>query len=140
MVKNNAAALWMLALMLVAACDRPAPTATPTEILATRPQDLAGVWFDGEWYHRFDADGTIRMVASMEDLDDPNYRLLGHFWFEDGTYHERNAFCLGIYVYEVHLRMDGGRAVGLRMTLIEEGDPPCVNGRLDPQMELVRVD
>ena len=76
----------------------------------------------------------------MEILDDPNYRLLGTFWFEDGIYREQPVFCLGIYTYEIHLRIEEGRAVRLRMTLLEEGDPPCVNGRLDSQMTLVRVD
>jgi hypothetical protein len=146
MVKKATAVYVMLVLSLVTACGLAAPTATPepaatpVEVLATKPEDLAGIWFDGAWYHRFDADGTIKTVESIDHFDDPNYRLLGVFWFEDGMYYERHAFCVGNYAYDIYLRMEEGRPVRLRMTLIEEGDPPCVNGRLDSQLQLVRVD
>ena len=146
MVKKATAVCAMLVLSLVTACAPSPPTrtperaATPVEVLATKPEDLAGIWFDGAWYHRFEADGTIKTVESIDDFDDPNYRLLGSFWFEDGMYYEQNAFCVGIYAYDIYLAIEKGRAVGLRMTLIEEGDPPCVNGRLDSQLQLVRVD
>ncbi len=146
MVTRVIAVFVMLVLSLVTACGPTAPTrtpgpaATPVEVLATKPEDLAGIWFDGAWYHRFEADGAIKTVESIDDFDDPNYRLLGFFWFEDGTYYEQNAFCLGIYAYDIHLEIEKGRAVRLRMTLLEEGDPPCVNGRLDSQLNLVRVD
>jgi hypothetical protein len=148
MVTKATAVFVIAVLSLVTAC-RPAartatpipePTGTPVEVLATKPEDLAGIWFDGAWYHQFEADGTIKTVESIDEFDDPNYRLLGVFWFEDGTYYEQNAFCVGIYAYDVYLQIVEGRAVRLRMTLIEEGDPPCVNARLDSQLNLVRVD
>ena len=139
-MKNAAATLLMMVFSLVAACAPAAPTPTPVEVIATKPEDLAGIWFDGASYHRFEVDGTIKMVESIEDLDDPNYRLLGKFWFEDGIYHEQNAFCLGVYVYEIYLRIEEGRAVRIRMTVIEVPERPCSVLSLGTQRTLVRVD
>ena len=50
----------------------PEPTATPVEVLATEPEHLEDIWFDGqnEHYVRFDADGTVRAAGNPEDLDE----------------------------------------------------------------------
>jgi hypothetical protein len=146
-MKNTAPTLLMLVLSLVAACAPAAPTPTPTpvarptpvEVRATKPEHLAGIWFDGASYGRYDADGTITIAESIENLDS-DYVMTGRFWFEDGIYYEEPPVCLSLLVYEVYLQIEEGRAVRARLTIIEEPDPPCPGYGRGTQRRLERVD
>jgi hypothetical protein len=147
MVKNTATTLLMLLLTLVAACAPAAPTPTripeptPTAvwILATEPEHLAGIWDDGAAYVRYAADGTETIAASIELLDS-DYVMTGKFWFEDGLFYEEPPVCISLFVCEFYLRIEEGRAVRARYTIIEEPDPPCPGYRKGTQRHLVRVD
>ena len=140
-------AIVFIVLYLVAACAPAAPTPTPTpeptptpvEVLATQPEHLEGIWIDGEaqQYQRWDADGTIRGGRSLEDLDKES-SVVGTYWFEEGMYYEESPiWCDGIGVYRVYLRIQAGRAVGLRMELVED---PCLDRRIAYRRPVVRVD
>ncbi|UCC75880.1 MAG: WD40 repeat domain-containing protein, partial [Anaerolineales bacterium] len=98
----------------------PQPTPTPVEILVTKPEHLAGIWFNpiGErWgqgpYYRFDADRTVKRGFTLEALQE-NPFIEGRFWFEDGVYYEEGQVCSPVGSYRVYLESEGGRAVGLR--------------------------
>ena len=146
-MKNSAATLLMLVLSIVTACApaaptptrTPEPTATPVEVRATKPEHLAGIWYDGASYQRWEADGSITIAESVENLDS-DYVMTGRFWFEDGIYYEEPPVCLSILVYEAYLQIEQGRAVRARLTIIEEPDPPCEGYRPGTQRRLMRVD
>jgi ABC-type transport system substrate-binding protein len=151
-VRQATAVVVMLWLSLATACapaaptPTPEPTPTPATVLATKPEHLAGTWFDplanhgGGMYHRFEENGTSRAAFSIEEFDNPDPSFAGTFWFENGLYHEKNPLCVGISVYEVYLQIEEGRAVRARMTVAEEPDPPCPDYRLGTQWKLVRAD
>jgi hypothetical protein len=147
----------IIALHLVTACASTAPTATstpqpkatPVEVLATKPEHLEGIWLwwdyrhtmpgssEGGPYYRWDADGTVWWADRAEMTGNP---FTAKFWFEDGRYHEdENHNCIGTGVYEVYLRIEGGRAIRLRMQLIEDG-PDCGFRRGRYPRGFVRVD
>ena len=131
----------ILVLSLVAACAPAAPTptrtpepiATPIWLLVSKPAQLEGIWlwtepipFDrsfGGGYYRWDADGTVWWA---NDADMAANLFSAKFWFEDGLYYEdESPICPGIGVYKLHLAVEGGRAVRLRMQLIEERGGWC---------------
>jgi hypothetical protein len=125
----------------------PEPTATPAEVRATKPEHLAGIWFvrgarpgESGQYFRWDLDGTAWRAESLPALEEnPNFD--SRFWFEDGVFYTGDdPNCEGIGVYEVYLRIEEGRAVSLRMLVIEESDPSCLERRLGAEIEFVRVD
>jgi hypothetical protein len=145
--------LWLLASILLVACaSQPAPTptreptATPVEVLATKPEHLAGLWFSPRravvgpgLYHRFEADGTIRWEYSREELEEhPTNR--GRFWFEDGVYYEEGDTCFPIGSYRAYLEIEGGRAVGLRFEEVDDSDPSCSERRLRRKDKCTRLD
>jgi hypothetical protein len=146
-VKKAVAITVIVVLQLVAACApaaptptrTPEPTATPVEVRATKPEHLAGIWFDGASYQRYEADGSLTIAESIENLDS-DYIMTGRFWFEDGKYYEEPPICLGVFAYEAYLRIEEGRAVRIRMTVIDVPDPPCPDLTLGTQRKLVRVD
>ena len=148
MVKRVAAWTVLVALGLVSTCApaaptptaTPQPTATPVEVLATMPEHLEGTWYDGASWFRFEANGTVYGGESLEQLDNPDYRFEGKFWFEDGLYHEENSICAGIYIYEAALRIEEGRAVSARMTEVDVPDHTCPDRRLRRLWKLERVD
>jgi hypothetical protein len=124
----------------------PEPTPTPVEILATKPEHLAGLWFNslGErWgkgpYYRFEADGTVKRASTLEDLQE-NPFIEGKFWFEDGVYYEEGQMCFPIASYRVYLRSEGGRAVGLRFEEIDDSDEKCQERSLPRRAPFVRMD
>ena len=131
-----AAVLAMLALGLMTACAvepatptrAPEPTATPAEVLATKPEHLAGIWrlggniesktFGGRYY-RWDPDGTVWWA---EDPEMTTTLFSASYWFEDGVYYEgESPVCLRVGSYQVYLAIEGGRAVRLRMQVVEDG-------------------
>jgi hypothetical protein len=138
MVKKAVAVSTVVVLSLVTACGAsptptrtPEATATPVELRATKPEHLAGVWLlaaihipsptFGGAYYRWDPDGTVWWA---EDAEIATNLMSARFWFEDGLYYEEESpICDGIGVYEVHLGIQGGRAVRLRMTRINDGSP-----------------
>jgi hypothetical protein len=139
----------MAVLSLVASCApaaptptrTPQPTATLVEVRATEPQHLAGIWFDGAAYLRFEADGTAKVAETIENLDKcPDFCMHGRYWFEDGIYYEEPPICVGIFAYEAYLRIEGGRAVRAHKTVIEVPDEPCPDLKLGTQRVLTRVD
>ncbi len=91
-------------------------------------------------YFRWEADGTAKRASTLDDLEE-NPDIDGRFWFEDGVYYVGDdPNCEGIGVYEAYLRIEGGRAVRLRMKVIEASDPSCLERRLGTQVKFVRVD
>jgi WD40 repeat protein len=132
-----------------AAALAPAPeaTATPGEILASKPEHLAGIWFNpiGEtWgtggpYFRFEADGTVKRGDTFDELQG-NPFIDGRFWFEDGVYYEEGPLCLPLGSYRVYLESEEGRAVRLRFEEIDDSDPSCDERSMVRQAQFVRVD
>jgi hypothetical protein len=132
MVKSKAATLLdsVLVLSLVVACAPAAPTpttapeatATPSEVLATLPEHLEGLWFDGQLRHyvRFDSGGTVRAAAKPEDLDEESSYAMT-YWFEDGLFYvERRSAWEGVGVYKAYLQIQDGRALVLRWECIKD--------------------
>jgi hypothetical protein len=148
-IKNKAAALLMLVLTLAAACAPAAPTPTaapepqptPVEVRATKPEHLAGIWFDGASYIRFEEDGTALAAETVENLGKcPDLCMHGRYWFEDGVYYEEPPICEGIFAYDAYLRIEDGRAVRARKTVIEVPEEPCPDLKIGTQRVLTRVD
>lgn len=149
MAKKTTAALVVVLLGLVTACGPPAPTPTrapsplpsPVWILASEPEHLEGIWFidmyQRDHYFRWDVEGTMWKTS---DAKDNTPEILGRFWFEEDAYSEERTGIPGIGVYEAQLQIQGGRAVRLRMKVIEEprdfGDAPLPYG----PVPFVRVD
>jgi hypothetical protein len=150
-VKKATAVFVMLVLSLAAACAPTAPTPTPTreptpapvEVLATKPEHLAGIWAveaqlggRGFRHYRFEADGTISYQRVYED-----FQLFGgRFWFEDGVYYEESEDCFPIGSYRAYLEIEGGRAVRLRFEVIDDWDQSCTERRLWRTAPYRRVD
>jgi hypothetical protein len=143
-----AAVVVMLVLSLVTACApaapaptaTPQPTATPVEVRATKVEHLVGIWFDGDAYGRYEADGTSTWAESIENLDIPHLCAGGTFWFEDGIYYEEGWYCEGIWGCEAYLRIEEGRAVRLRLKVVEAPEQPCDVFGLSWDRTLVRAD
>jgi hypothetical protein len=136
MVKKATVVLLMLVLSLVAACApaAPAPTRTPeptpVEVLATKPEHLEGIWqlggdvgFSPTWggrYYRWDADGTVWWA---EDPEVTTNLFSAQYWFEDGLYYEgESQVCIRTGSYEAYLEIQEGRAVRLRLQVIDDAD------------------
>jgi hypothetical protein len=147
--------LVMLMLTLVAACSPAAPTptrtleptATPVWVLATKPEHLAGIWFNAYWasttargvYYRFEPEGTIYWAYTLEDLQEkPDFQA--RFWFEDGVYYEEGYYCVPIGSYRAYLEIEEGRAVGLRFEEIDDSDRLCFERRYEKRLKYERVD
>jgi hypothetical protein len=135
-VKKTTTFVVIVVLHLVAACApgaptptrTPEPTATLAELRATSAEHIAGIWlWSGEvvppasWggaYYRWDADGTVWWA---DDAEMTTNLFSAKFWFEDGLYYEdENPMSEGLGIYEVYLRIQGGRAVILRMKRISD--------------------
>jgi hypothetical protein len=112
-----------------AATRTPQPTPTPVEVLATKPEHLAGIWrlggggaeslTYGGRYYRWAPDGTVWWA---EDAEMTTNLFSARFWFEDGVYYEgRSQVCYRTGSYEVYLEIEGGRAVRLRLQVIDDG-------------------
>jgi hypothetical protein len=154
-VKKAVAITVILVLHLVAACAPAAPTPTPTpdptptpiEVLATKPEHLAGTWFNPAGapaqgrglYYRFAADGTISWAYTLQGLQE-NPKTEARFWFEGGVYYEEGQICVPIGSYRVHLEINEGRAVGLRFEEIDDSDRSCYERNWERRVKYVRVD
>ena len=152
MVKKATAVLAMVVLGFAMACAPSVPTPTPTreptptpvEVLATKPEHLAGLWFNSPLlgpvlYHQFEEDGTIWFEYSREELEEHS-RVRGRFWFEDGVYYEEGDACFPIGSYWAYLEIEGGRAVRLRFEVIDDWDRSCTDRRLWRTAPYGRVD
>jgi hypothetical protein len=155
-VKKVIAVIVMVVVGLVTACAPAAPTPTPTleptptpvEVLATKSEHLAGLWFNAwAWraggegrYYRFEADGTLRRAGTREGLEETNVK--GRFWFEDGVYYEESGACFAIGSYRAYLEIEGGRAVGLCFEEIDDSDPSqgCSDRSSERRTRFNRVD
>jgi hypothetical protein len=153
-VKKAIAVIVMVVLSVVAACAPAAPAPTPTaeptptpvEVLATKPEHLAGIWLNPharpveprEYYFRWETDGTFKYAHTLERLESrtPHER----FWFEEGVYYEESSYCDPIGSYRVWLEIEEGRAVGLRFEEIDDSDPSCSDRRRERSIRVVRVD
>ena len=136
MARRPTAALVMLVLTLGTACapvaptptQGPQPTAASAEVQATKPEHMAGVWrlggdadsqTYGGRYYRWDADGTVWWA---EDREMTTNLFSASYWFEDGVYYEgQSQVCYRTGLYEVYLEIEGGRAVRLRLQVIDDG-------------------
>jgi hypothetical protein len=156
MVLNRAAGLLaIVVLSLVAACipaeptptPTPQPTATPVWIQATKPEHLAGIWFnpqrayrDGRgFFYRFEEDGTIYWAPTLEDLQE-NPDVEASFWFQDGVYYEEGYHCVPIGSYRAYLHIAEGRAVELRFEEIDDSDRSCFERRYEKRVKYERID
>jgi hypothetical protein len=139
MMKNTAATLLMTVLSLVAACAPATPTptrtpeatATPVEVLATKPEHLEGTWLiryagpSGRLYYmRWDADGTMWCRQDRGQMQE-DYEVCGRFWFEDGVYYEDSDACFVTGSYRAYLTIEGGQAVELRFEEVDDSDLSC---------------
>jgi hypothetical protein len=149
MVKKAAAVVVVLVILsLAVGCGTPAPTRTPTpqptgtpvEVLATKGEHLVGIWFDGDSYGRYEADGTITWAESMANLNTGQYCQAGRFWFEDGIYYEESFYYEGAFGCEPYLRIEEGRAVRLRLHVVEVPEQPSDALGMGRDRILVRVD
>jgi hypothetical protein len=155
MVKKATAVVVMAVLSLATGCSASAPTRTPTPeptltpvwVLATKPEHLAGVWFnargevfagEGEYY-RFETAGSIKAAATLQQLQENPY-IQGTFWFEDGVYYEEGQLCLPIGSYRAYLDIEEGRAIRLRFEEIDDSDRSCYERSYARRMTYVRVD
>lgn len=136
-MKKAAAALAVFALSLVTACtaapatptQSPEPTATLVEVKATKPEHLVGIWrlggnvgigpTYGGRYYRWGPDGTVWWA---EDPEMTTNLRSANYWFEEGVYYEgESPACLSTGSYEVYLQIEAGRAVRLRLHVVEDG-------------------
>jgi WD40 repeat protein len=124
----------------------PEPTPTAVEILATKPEHLAGTWLNRATpygnpprYYRFEADGTVKSAFTLEELQESPW-IDGRFWFEGGVYYEEGQYCVPIGSYRVFLQSEGGRAVALRFEEIDDSDPSCFERSWPRQAQFARVD
>jgi len=154
MVRRVTAVVVTGVLSLAASCAPAAPTLTPTPestptpiwVLATKPEHLAGIWFNLYYtavigrgvYYRFEPEGTIYWAYTLEDLQ-KKPDLQARFWFEDGVYYEE-GYCVPVGSYRAYLEIEGGRAVGLRFEEIDDSDPSCVERFREKRMKYERVD
>jgi hypothetical protein len=155
MVKKASAVWVVVVLHLVAACAPAAPTpaptpeATPTPVWvpATKPEHLAGVWYNPSgdlWavldaHMRFEADGTILSAPSAQELKETPL-VAGQLWFEDGVAYLESADCIAIGSYRLYLGIEGGRAVVLRFEEIDDRDEDCWERSRMMLSRFVRVD
>jgi hypothetical protein len=70
---------------LEAAQEEPEPTPTPAIPLASSPEDVIGTWkwIAGEYYIRFDDDGTARLAYSQDELQGSPFVTMSYQF--DGT-------------------------------------------------------
>jgi hypothetical protein len=77
----------MLITLLLVGCGAPAttptpvsPTATPTQTftLITSTEDIVGTWHAGNYYIRFDKDGTFRQAHALDKLDSQPYTIISY--------------------------------------------------------------
>ena len=129
MVRKVVAMSVMVVLSLASACapvapmpmPTPEPKPSPVWILASEPGHLEGIWFFryamADNYFWWGADGTIwKTKEAKENTRD----IWGRFWFEEGVYYEERVGVPGIGSYEAHLEIQEGRAVRLRMKVVED--------------------
>jgi hypothetical protein len=137
----------MLLMATLVACASPKPTATPAplaeppatvppEIVATRPEDIAGVWllktFVGQGgLVRFPADLTFRQdgTFSFDEKDDPMHIFGGSLRFAEGKvtldseecYDEiRALFYHCTMTFTIYSVLQDGKPVSIR--LVSAGD------------------
>ena len=135
-MKKAVAITVIILLHLVAACTpaapaptrTPEPTPTPVEVRATQPEHMAGIWrLGGEVgfgptyggrYYRWDPEGTVWWA---EDAEMTANLFSARYWFEDGVYYEEaSQVCIRTGSYEAYLQIQEGRAVRLRLQLIDD--------------------
>jgi len=146
-VKRRSMLSAMLLVAVLAACVSPKPTATPAplaepaatapvEIVATRPEDIAGVWLLKQWvgtggFARFPADLTFRQdgTFSFDEKDDPMHIFGGSLRFAEGRvtldseecYDEVKAlFYHCTMTFTIYSVLQAGKAVSIR--LVSAGD------------------
>jgi hypothetical protein len=145
----------LLVLSIVAACapaaptptQTPPPTATPVRVLATKPEHIAGTWFnpvgvghgEGGLYYRFELDGTVMWDETLEGLDGTPL-MAEEYWFEDGVYYEGGNYCVTIGSYRAYLDIEEGRAAALRFEMIDDSDQSCWERIRAMKARFVRVD
>jgi hypothetical protein len=147
-VKRALAVSVILAFGLVTACapapptptPTPEPTATPAEVLATKPEHIAGIWSAwNEWYIRYSPDGTTKYSRALGLLDTlPEGQ--GEFWFEGEVFREESPDCEAIAAYEIRLDIREGRVVRLLFETIEDPYPACHTRTERYRRPLYRVD
>jgi hypothetical protein len=155
MVRQATAALVVIGLHIAAACAPAAPTPTPTPrptptpvwVPATKPEHLAGIWYNAYYaattgrgvYYRFEPEGTIYWAYTLEDLHGtPD--LQARFWFEDGVYYEEGYMCTPVGSYRAYLNIEAGRAVGLRFEEIDDSDRSCYERSREKRVMYVRIE
>ena len=99
-------------LLVLSGCA--APTPTPLPPMATRMEDLVGIWtarFGGEpAYMQYKVDGTFILAKSIADLAN-NPITSGKVWFEGSTFYARDPLCDGDGAYHVLLDKENGAPV-----------------------------
>jgi hypothetical protein len=138
----------ILLLSLVAACaaplaptatSTPQPTATPVEIIASKVEDLVGVWksrFGGEVaYMQYRADGTFKLARTVADLES-NPIVSGTFWFEGTVFNTFDDLC-DEGTYEVRVQKQGDKPIRL---VFKEIKDPCRERSMDLKWKMLWVE
>jgi len=114
-------ALLMLVAALLAACQpvatpTPAPTPAPVEALASSVSDLVGIWkvTPENVMIEFKADGTFRVFAGSETLDD------GAYTFDAGkiSWGSTSGCVNKPATYEAYVTKQDGKLVGMRLQVV----------------------
>ena len=101
--------------------QEPTPTLTPDEFIASKIEDIVGVWeqhfMSGVAYIQYQEDGAWKLAYSVKDLE-TRPMMNGTFWFEGTVFTTKDNYGQG--AYEVRVTKEGGRAVHLGFSVIED--------------------
>ena len=93
------------------------------EFIASQVEDIVGIWetrfLGAVAYMQYEADGTFKVVNSLEDLEKGIVRISGTFWFEGNVLHVADNYGEG--TYEVTVQKEDDTPV--RLDFVEIDDP-----------------
>jgi hypothetical protein len=111
--------LTMLSAPATSIAQQPAPT--PEEFMASKPEDIVGIWETRFWqedaYLRFNADGAYIVASTLEALED-DHGHHGTFWFEEMVLHVKDY--RGEGTYEVRVKTEGDTRVHLSFQVLSD--------------------
>ena len=90
------------------------PTPTPVFTLATSAEEVAGTWVAGNYYIRFDKDGTYRQAHALDKLDSRPYAISA-YRFEGTTLVSTEIKVSGV-------RSCGKKSASYEIRLLESGN------------------
>lgn len=127
---------------VVSVAQQPTPTATlaPGEFIASKIEDLVGIWesqyMGAVAYMQYKADGTFNLAYTIEKLKTAPIAY-GTFWFEGTVFNTKDNLCPK-GSYEVRVQKEGDRPIHLSFTVID--DPSCFGRVQDLPKGMTRVE